>query len=135
MTNLQVPSPLIAVASGTPAKSNPTFEEDGWLTYQFEQKLPIPSYLIAIACGALKSHTIGPRSSVWTEKELLQASVHEFSAHTEEFIAAAEGLFKGLPYEWGTYDLVVLPTAFPYGGMEVGEGSFFRMLSTHHSNI
>jgi leukotriene-A4 hydrolase len=24
----------------------------------------------------------------------------------------------GIAYEWGVYDMVVLPTAFPYGGME-----------------
>jgi leukotriene-A4 hydrolase len=25
---------------------------------------------------------------------------------------------QGVSYDWGTYDLLVLPTAFPYGGME-----------------
>ena len=25
------------------------------------------------------------------------------------------------PYTWGRYDLLVLPSSFPYGGMEVGD--------------
>jgi len=40
---------------------------DGWLVYRYDQPNKIPSYLIAIAAGALKKKKIGPRSSVWTE--------------------------------------------------------------------
>jgi leukotriene-A4 hydrolase len=112
------PDPLIAVASGTAESSNPHKENNGWLTYAYKQNLPIPAYLIAVACGALKTKKIGPRSAVWTEEELLEAAVHEFSSHTENFIKAAEGIFKDIPYLWGTYDILILPTAFPYGGME-----------------
>lgn len=54
---------------------------------------------------------------MWSEKELLDACVHEFSEDTEKFIQAGEKI-TGIPYEWGAYDLVVLPGAFPYGGME-----------------
>lgn len=36
---------------------------------------------------------------------------------TEKFIATGESLLT--PYEWGRYDLLVLPPSFPYGGMEV----------------
>jgi len=73
--------------------------------------------LIAIAGGALKKAAIGPRSSVWAENELIDACVHEFSQDTEKFIQAGEEL-TGMKYEWGVYDLLVLPGAFPYGGME-----------------
>lgn len=66
---------------------------------------------------ALKKAPVGPRSTVWSEKELLDACVHEFSEDTEKFIKAGEKI-TGIPYEWGAYDLVVLPGAFPYGGME-----------------
>jgi hypothetical protein len=37
-------------------------------------------------------------------------------ADTEKMVAAAEKLYG--PYRWGRYDLLVLPPAFPYGGME-----------------
>ncbi len=35
---------------------------------------------------------------------------------TEEMIEAAEKLYG--EYRWGRYDMIVLPPAFPYGGME-----------------
>jgi hypothetical protein len=103
--SVTVPSPLVAACSGTPVQSNPTFEEDGSLTWTYIQKVPIPAYLIAVVAGALKKASVGPRSTVWTEKELLDASVYEFSEDTENYIKAGEELTQ-IPYEWGTYDLV-----------------------------
>ena len=38
-------------------------------TANFTQKVPIPSYLIAIAVGDVVSKRIGPRSHVWSEAE------------------------------------------------------------------
>jgi hypothetical protein len=35
---------------------------------------------------------------------------------TEKMVEAAEKLYG--PYRWGRYDVIVLPPAFPYGGME-----------------
>src|SRR5207237_9466277 len=34
----------------------------------------------------------------------------------EKLVSAAEALYG--PYRWGRYDVLVLPPAFPYGGME-----------------
>ncbi|XP_062610760.1 leukotriene A-4 hydrolase-like isoform X1 [Saccostrea cucullata] len=85
------------------------------LIHQFEQKVPIPTYLIAIVGGDLESRTIGPRSKVWTEKEMVEEAAKEFS-ETEKMIQTAEALLG--PYIWGQYDLLVLPPSFPYGGME-----------------
>jgi leukotriene-A4 hydrolase len=84
-------------------------------TYSFEQKVPMTSYLVAFVVGDIVSAPIGPRSSVWTEKENLEKCVYEF-AETEQFITAAEDILT--PYVWGRYDLLVLPSSFPYGGME-----------------
>ena len=78
--------------------------------YKFEQKVKIPSYLIALAVGNLEGKEIGPRSTVWTEPEVLQDAAWEF-ADTEKFIATGEQLLT--PYEWGKYDLLVLPASFP----------------------
>eukprot|EP00929_Paragymnodinium_shiwhaense_P026722 TRINITY_DN15823_c0_g2_i1.p1 TRINITY_DN15823_c0_g2~~TRINITY_DN15823_c0_g2_i1.p1 ORF type:complete len:677 (+),score=162.98 TRINITY_DN15823_c0_g2_i1:52-2031(+) len=86
-----------------------------WTEHKFEQKLPIPVYLIAIACGELESRRVGPRSQVWSEPSMVEASAWEF-ADTEKLIAAGENLCG--PYKWGVYDLLVLPPSFPYGGME-----------------
>lgn len=81
----------------------------------FIQKVPIQSYLIAIAVGALESREISPRCSVWSEKELIEESYYEF-ANTEKQLKAAEEICG--PYVWGNYDLLVLPPSFPFGGME-----------------
>ncbi|KPJ03280.1 PREDICTED: leukotriene A-4 hydrolase isoform X2 [Papilio xuthus] len=82
---------------------------------KFYQNVPIPSYLLAIAVGALECKQLGPRSHVWSEKEEIERSAWEF-ADTEKYLKAAESLCG--PYQWGQYDLLVLPPSFPYGGME-----------------
>lgn len=81
----------------------------------FRQPVPIPTYLIAIAIGHLESRQIGPRSRVWSEKELVDLAAFEFD-QTEMFLQTAEELCG--PYVWGQYDLLVLPSSFPFGGME-----------------
>jgi leukotriene-A4 hydrolase len=63
----------------------------------------------------LVSADLSPRCKVWTEPECIDKVAHEF-AETEDFLKAAEEL--GGPYEWGRFDMLVLPTSFPYGGME-----------------
>ncbi|XP_074645095.1 leukotriene A-4 hydrolase-like isoform X2 [Tubulanus polymorphus] len=92
---------------------NPT--EATHRVHTFHQKVPIPSYLIAIVVGAIESRKIGPRSHVWSEKEMVDKAAHEF-AETEQMIQTAESILG--PYVWGIYDLLVLPPSFPYGGME-----------------
>lgn len=61
------------------------------------------------------SHDLSPRARVWAEPEMVEKSAHEF-AEVERMIETAEQLFG--PYEWDRYDMVVLPPAFPFGGME-----------------
>jgi hypothetical protein len=41
--------------------------------------------------------------------ETFENSLHRFLAAEEELV--------GMPYAFGVYDLLVLPPAFPYGGM------------------
>ncbi|KAG5898655.1 hypothetical protein JTB14_005414 [Gonioctena quinquepunctata] len=81
----------------------------------FVQKVPVPSYLVALAVGALESRKLGPRSHVWAEKEIIEECAYEF-ADTEHQLKTAEQICG--PYVWGIYDLLVLPPSFPYGGME-----------------
>lgn len=84
-------------------------------TFHFRQQVPIPSYLIALVVGQLESREVGPRTKVWSEPSVVEAAAFEF-ANTEEFLRVAEDLL--IPYQWGRYDLLVLPGSFPYGGME-----------------
>eukprot|EP00088_Acartia_fossae_P057827 TRINITY_DN674_c0_g1_i2.p1 TRINITY_DN674_c0_g1~~TRINITY_DN674_c0_g1_i2.p1 ORF type:complete len:613 (+),score=141.73 TRINITY_DN674_c0_g1_i2:42-1880(+) len=85
------------------------------LKYCFEQKVPIQSYLIAIAAGNIKSRRIGPRSHVWSEEMFLDEAESDFS-ETEQMLKTAEELSG--PYVWGEYDILLLPPSFPFGGME-----------------
>lgn len=76
---------------------------------------PIPAYLIAFAAGNIVSEQVGPRTRVYCEPEILEASVYEF-AETETYLATAESFL--IPYEWKQYNLLILPGSFAYGGME-----------------
>jgi hypothetical protein len=46
---------------------------------------------------------------------MIEKAAYEL-ADTEKMVAAAEALYG--PYRWGRYDVLVLPPAFPLGGME-----------------
>ncbi|RKP23183.1 leukotriene A4 hydrolase [Syncephalis pseudoplumigaleata] len=112
--SIRVPKPLRALMSALATGSDPG--EDGASTiYRFEQRTKMPSYLIALVVGNLEGREVGPRSTVWSEPEVVERAAWEF-VDTERFIATGEALLT--PYEWGRYDLLVLPGSFPYGGME-----------------
>jgi len=92
------------------------------VTYVYDQPIPIPSYLIAIACGNVRYRAFPQykdkewKSGVWAEPEMIDSSYWEFSEDTARFLAAEEELVAS--YKFGVYDLLVLPNSFPYGGME-----------------
>ncbi|KAJ2161352.1 Leucyl aminopeptidase yscIV [Coemansia sp. RSA 552] len=109
---VRVPKPLTALMS---AISTERRDEDGWTVFAFEQKTTIPSYLIALVVGNLASATVSDRCAIWSEPENIDACAWEF-AETEKTLRTAEDLL--LPYQWGRYDLLVLPASFPFGGME-----------------
>lgn len=81
----------------------------------FKMDHPVPSYLIALAAGALEFRPLGERSGVFAEPALIDSAAREF-ADTEAMIRAVEEMYG--PYRWGRYDLLVLPPSFPFGGME-----------------
>ncbi|KAJ3211256.1 Leukotriene A-4 hydrolase [Dinochytrium kinnereticum] len=109
---ISVPSHLRALMSAVPIKE----ETEGDLkTCFFTQDIAIPSYLLAIAVGNLVGSRVGPRSTVWSEPEVIDKAAWEF-VDTEKFISTGEELLT--PYVWGVYDLLILPASFPYGGME-----------------
>jgi len=116
--NLRSPLPVLASGLPTGPKDFKPGEKGkpGTLLYTFHQEIPIPSYLFAIASGDLASASVGPRSTVWTGPEELTACQWEFERDTEAYIQAAEKIVY--PYAWTTYNVLVLPPSFPYGGME-----------------
>jgi leukotriene-A4 hydrolase len=109
-----VPEGLTAVMSAGSA-GRTAGPEPGTATFLFEMPQPIPSYLLALSVGDLASKDLSPRSRIWAEPETVEAAAWEF-AGIEDMIRTAEGLFG--PYVWDRYDMLTLPPAFPYGGME-----------------
>lgn len=89
---------------------------NGSKLYSYVQEIPIPSYLFALASGDIEQASIGPRSVVATGPKELQAAKWELEESTEKFIQTIEKIV--FPYQWETYNVLVLPPSFPYGGME-----------------
>jgi hypothetical protein len=113
---IRTPPGLRALMS---ADNDPAAESDG--EYRFTMPQPIPSYLLALAVGHLDFAPFGDRTGVYAEPEILPQAAREF-ADTQAMLEAAEALYG--PYIWGRYDLLILPPAFPYGGMENPRLSF-----------
>lgn len=113
---ITVPPELLAVMSAVNPK---TRRDDG--IYHFKMDEPIPSYLVALAVGDLEFRSLGPRTGIYAEPELIEQAAYEF-AQTEDMLEAAEDLYG--KYRWGRYDLLVLPPSFPAGGMENPRLSF-----------
>jgi leukotriene-A4 hydrolase len=127
-----------------PPHAGKTIGKD-FVTYTYRQPVPIPSYLFAIASGDLRYRAFDKvegrnwNSGVWTEPSLLEGVFWEFKEDTTKlveflklrmyfsdlifscfvfgarrFLAAEEDTIG--EYRFGTYDVLVLPPSFPYGG-------------------
>ncbi|ABN64689.2 Probable leukotriene A-4 hydrolase (LTA-4 hydrolase) (Leukotriene A(4) hydrolase) [Scheffersomyces stipitis CBS 6054] len=107
---LSAKSPLFTLMSGRPVN------QEGDM-YYFDQPVPIPSYLISIASGDIVKAKIGPRSDIYSEPVKIKDCQWEFENDMEDFIQIAEKLV--FEYEWLRFDSLVLPSSFPYGGMEI----------------
>jgi len=107
---VKVPQGLMALMS---AENPQSISADG--TYSFKMDQPIPSYLMALAVGDVQFRPVGDRTGVYAIPSLIDAAANEFS-DMQAMVDAAEKLYG--PYVWGRYDLLILPPAFPFGGME-----------------
>lgn len=103
-------SNLMAVMSA----NNPK-ERNNMGFYQFEMPQSIPTYLIALGVGDLAYQAISDRAGVYAEPILVEKAANEF-ADVEKMIVVAEELYG--TYDWEQFDVLVLPPAFPFGGME-----------------
>lgn len=105
--------------AGSDAKvSLPVLNAADCAIFRGSQPNPVPAYLIAFAAGSICCRAIGPRTRVWCEPSLLDKAVWEFSHRdvTEKYLETAERLYG--PYRWRDYAIVLMPKAFPFGGME-----------------
>jgi aminopeptidase N len=107
---IQAPAGFMVVMSA----ENPTSRRPDGL-YTFSQKKAVPAYLMAMAVGDFDYHAYDERTGVYAEPVTLPAAKYEFE-ETRNMLDAAEALYG--PYDWGRYDILVLPPSFPFGGME-----------------
>jgi len=107
---VQVPANLLALMSAENPQSK---NETGIYTFKMDQ--PIPGYLIALAVGDIAFKSVGQRTGVYAVPSVIKQAAEEFS-DMQRMVVEAEKLYG--PYVWGRYDLLILPAAFPFGGME-----------------
>lgn len=107
---IRTPKPLLAVMA---AQMEADPERDG--DYAFRMPQPIPSYLIALAVGDLRFQAMSARTAIYAEPSVVARAAREFE-DTEAMMQRSEAIYG--PYRWGRYDLLILPSSFPYGGME-----------------
>jgi leukotriene-A4 hydrolase len=107
---VRVPPELMAVMSADNPQQRTA---DG--VYRFQMPQRIPSYLMALAVGDLAFRPIGADTGVYAEPAVVERAAWEF-ADTQKMVEVASRLYG--PYQWGRYDLLVLPPSFPFGGME-----------------
>ncbi|HYE28351.1 MAG TPA: M1 family metallopeptidase [Allosphingosinicella sp.] len=112
---ITVPAPLRAVMSGERLTPEGEPAAGGARAFRFRMDKPVAPYLIALAAGDIAFQPLGPRTGVYAEPATIRSAAAEL-ADTEKMVDAAETLYG--PYRWGRYDVIVLPPAFPYGGME-----------------
>jgi len=105
-----VPKGLMALMS---AENPQQVSADG--VYQFKMDQPIPAYLLALAVGDLSFKSLDNRTGVYADPVMIDKAAYEL-AETGKMVNEAEKLYG--PYRWGRYDVLVLPPAFPLGGME-----------------
>jgi leukotriene-A4 hydrolase len=111
---VRVPAGMRAVMSAEQVGEAET-DSAGLVVYRYRMPNAIPPYLIALAVGDIAFRPIGSRTGVYAEPSVVERAASEFT-EVDQMIAAAEKLYG--PYRWGRYDILVLPPAFPFGGME-----------------
>ena len=107
---IQVPNNLLALMSG----NNPQEKNETGL-YKFRMTQPVPAYLVALSVGDLEFTKLSERTGVYAEPSMSKRASSEL-VDMEKMLVAAEAIYG--TYQWGRYDVIVLPPSFPFGGME-----------------
>ncbi|MFI5171608.1 MAG: M1 family metallopeptidase [Chitinophagales bacterium] len=107
---VEVPKGMLALMSA----ENPSQKNDDGI-YTFHMQQPIPSYLMSLAAGDIAFKQVGNETGVYAEPSFVDACAEELS-DMQTMLEKAESLYG--KYQWGRYDVIVLPPSFPFGGME-----------------
>ncbi|HLW14920.1 MAG TPA: M1 family metallopeptidase, partial [Flavobacteriaceae bacterium] len=107
---VKVPEGLLALMSAeNPQKKN----ADGVYTFKMDEK--IPAYLIALAVGDIAFKAVDERTGVYAEPSILDKAYNELDG-IGQMVHTAEEMYGD--YRWGRFDVLILPSGFPMGGME-----------------
>ena len=109
---IKVPKDLRGMISGLFVKVE---EEGDTKTFYYKQEIPVPNYLIALAAGNIVERNITDNISVYSEPEFIQKVYDELEDLPKILNHAIS--YMG-PYDWGKYNVLVLPNSFPFSGME-----------------
>ncbi|MCK5424403.1 MAG: M1 family metallopeptidase [Emcibacter sp.] len=107
---IRTPKNLFAVMS---AENDPNATRDG--DYDFTMTHKIPPYLLALGVGDIHFKAMDGNTGIYGEKYILDAAAAEF-ADTYKMVKVTEKLYG--PYQWGRYDILMMPPSYPMGGME-----------------
>ncbi len=107
---ITTPPSLLAVMSADNSSNT-----KGAGKYTFNMPQAISPYLIALAIGDLDYQAMSSQTGVFAEPSVLKSAAKEFE-DTQKMMNIANQLYGDYP--WQQYDLLVLPPAFPFGGME-----------------
>lgn len=107
---VKVPTDLLALMS---AENPQEKSEDGVYTFTMNEK--IPGYLVALAVGDIAFSAVDDRTGVYAEPAILEISRAELDG-IGTMVETAESIYG--KYRWGRYDVLMLPSGFPIGGME-----------------
>lgn len=107
---VKTPPGLMALMSA----ANPQKKSDNGV-YNFKMEEAIPAYLMALAVGDIGFKPVDQRTGVYAEPAILDRAWQELDG-LGKMVTTAEYIYG--KYRWGRYDVLILPSGFPLGGME-----------------
>ncbi len=110
---IKVPKELRGMVSGLFDKVEE--EEEDTKIFYYKQEIPVPNYLIALAAGNIEERNISDNISVYSEPEFVDTVYNELTDLPQLLNYSMS--YMG-DYEWGRYNVLVLPKSFPFSGME-----------------
>ena len=113
--NITAPKEFTVKMSANETGIVPSQLYEGFTTTSFRNDIPIPSYLIVLAIGDLQYLQLGERVGVITEPCFMEKVATELQDISNTFGGVES--YMG-PYIWGNYTILVLPSSYPWGGME-----------------
>ncbi len=109
---IKVPKEIKGMISGIFDKEETKNE---YKIYYYYQKIPVPNYLISLVAGDIKEKVINENISVFTEPIFLEKAYNELLDLPLILNLSIDYMGN---YEWGKYNVLILPNSFPFSGME-----------------